>query len=310
MKNKLVVLLLVVLGLVLISGTILAKNQENNMYVDEMREEELQNYEAILPLTQNSNLTLRTGINLGTITHLIDGGSINLDNQMKKLFMTGQIDYKLNLNTKMVKEINFETEYLINSYEADFISEYEDKSKKKNNTFDNENDDYSRFDINVLLNKDNTNNLNKTYYGFGLETEDKTFIFDNTSTIEKYNIVKNRPYLMRKIYTTGGSHEAIMIREWQLSYIDTENTIGINNKNITTELRGLGLMFDIEIQMKPKEDFTIGGGYTFKYDYMIEKEDNSGDKLINELGLNKTSSLEESLTESSHFIYVSATYTF
>lgn len=310
-NNKVLILTLVVLGLVLMTGTILAEeDQEEHFYVDEMTEVELENYESILPITQNSNFTFRTGVNLGTITHSMDNDTVDIENQIKKLFVTGQLDGKLDLGGELIKEINFETERLISTYEADFISTYEDSTLSVDNTFTNENDDYSRFDFNVIMNKENSNNLNKVYYGAGYESEDKTFVFDQNSNIEKYNITKSRPYLMRKIYTTGGIYEAIMIREWQLSYIETDNTVGINNKEINTEFQGVGIMFDLEAQIKATESLTVGGGYTFKYDYMVGKKENSGDDLASELGLNNTGILDETLRESSHFLYLSATLTF
>jgi len=310
MEKKVLILTLVVLGLVLMTGTILAEEVEEHFYVDEMTEVELENYESVLPLTQSSNLSFRTGVNLGTITHLMDNDSVDINNQIKKLFVTGQLDGKLDLGGELIKEVNFETEKLLSTYEADFISTYEDSTVSVDNTFTNENDDYSRFDFNVIMNKENSNNLNKVYYGAGYESEDKTFVFDQNSNIEKYNITKSRPYLIRKIYTTGGIYDAIMTREWKLSYVQAENTVGINGQDITTEFHGAGILFDLEAQFHPTENLTVGGGYTFNYDYMVGKEENSGDKLADELGLNNTGVLDETLRESSHFLYLSATLTF
>jgi hypothetical protein len=307
MKNKLFILTLVVLGLVLMTGTVLA---EEAYFVDEMTEEELQNYESVLPLTQNSNISFRTGANLGTITHLIESENVDINNQIKKQFVTGQLKGKLDLGSDFLKELNFTTEQSIKSYEADFINEYNDSGTETNTTFTNENDSYGRFDFNAIMNRENSNNLNKSYYGFGFESEDKTFTFDETSNINKYNIKKTRPYLMKKVYTTGGIYDAIMTREWKLSYVQAENTVGVNGKDIATEFHGAGILFDVEAQFHPTENLTVGGGYTFNYDYMVGKEENSGDELAGELGLNNNDILDETLRESSHLLYVSATLSF
>ena len=321
MKNKLFVVL-IVLVLLFVS---------NNVFAGDLTKTELEFYNENLKIYNNSQMMLETGINFGEMTHSISDNGLELENIFEQKIITSQLVSNIRLNSKYLKEIGLAYETDIKNFDKELDQKY--KYSRDNYFMGGVNDskinEYDKLDISVLFNRDIEDNNIKLLYGIGYEKEDKNYVSEDgklyindngAKSSTNYNDLNykyesDKPYVFMKVITPskrkvqGGLTSSFRI----YPKITSTNTINIDNNQFESDFEGWGLRYDLMLLHNIKENIMINIGYNYNYKNLDSKNNDSGEDLINYLGIPVNTNdfdLTENVEEGNHKIYASLIFHF
>ncbi|MFW5891004.1 MAG: outer membrane protein [bacterium] len=324
MKKKLLFLVFI-LVLVVGSGSVLAQDLDN------LNEKELEVYNDSVTIAENTHANFRTGINFGTLTHSIEDGGLNIENEFKQQYVTGQLSLNLKIGTKFIREANIYVEKKMKDNEKELNQKYSntDESFSAEGSNDNNVEDYNKTDVNFYLPYDLRSNKNHLYFGLGYQQEEKTLTskkgtFDvddagseDTSSYNNfnYNYKAKKPYLSLRAYSPEIKKEGGYVFDNELKvfpYITSENETSINNQKISGDFTGWGLSYSLGLNKKITENILLGLGYNYRRQNLTAENEESGKEFLDTTGIPTTQDYDytETMTQSNHLVYANLTFQF